>query len=103
MGLSEEQDPGPSTQNLVRDMSEHIFIGVAWPYANGSLHVGHLAGVYVPADIFARYCRSRGYDTLSICATDEHGAPVAVLAVHDATRGPTSSPRSSVVRKRSEP
>ena len=41
-------------------MSERIFIGVAWPYANGPLHLGHIAGAYLPADIFARYHRIKG-------------------------------------------
>ena len=41
-------------------MSEHIFLGVAWPYANGPLHLGHVAGCYLPADIFARYHRMAG-------------------------------------------
>ena len=46
------------------DLAENILVCLAWPYANGSLHVGHLAGVYVPADIFARYHRLRGNNVL---------------------------------------
>src|SRR5437879_336032 len=57
-----------------------ILVCTAWPYANGSLHVGHLAGVYVPADVFARYQRLRGYDVLMISGTDAHGTPVTVRA-----------------------
>jgi methionyl-tRNA synthetase len=57
-----------------------ILVCTAWPYANGSLHVGHLAGVYVPADVFARYKRLRGYDVLMISGTDAHGTPVTVRA-----------------------
>jgi methionyl-tRNA synthetase len=57
-----------------------LLVCTAWPYANGSLHVGHLAGVYVPADVFARYQRLRGYDVLMISGTDAHGTPVTVRA-----------------------
>jgi methionyl-tRNA synthetase len=57
-----------------------ILVCTAWPYANGSLHVGHLAGVYVPADVFARYQRLLGNDVLMISGTDAHGTPVTVRA-----------------------
>src|SRR5437870_1900425 len=68
-------------------MSERqpILVCTAWPYANGSLHVGHLAGVYVPADVFARYLRLRGYDVLMISGTDAHGTPVTVRADQEGT------------------
>ena len=56
-------------------MSERIFLGVAWPYANGPLHIGHLAGAYVPPDIFARYHRMRGNQVLMVSGSDEHGTP----------------------------
>lgn len=52
----------------------------ALPYANGSVHIGHLAGVYVPADIYVRYLRMRGKDVLFICGSDEHGVPITIKA-----------------------
>ena len=52
----------------------------ALPYANGPVHIGHLAGVYVPADIFVRYLRMRGEDALFICGSDEHGVPITIKA-----------------------
>ena len=52
----------------------------ALPYANGALHLGHLAGVYVPADIYARYLRLRGEDVLFVCGSDEHGAAITMKA-----------------------
>ncbi|HAV10914.1 MAG TPA: methionine--tRNA ligase [Dehalococcoidia bacterium] len=61
-------------------MSEHIFIGVAWPYANGSLHLGHIAGAYLPADIFARYHRLKGNHVLMVSGSDQHGAPITMRA-----------------------
>ena len=61
-------------------MPERIFIGVAWPYANGPLHLGHVAGVYLPADIFARYHRARGNRVLMVSGSDEHGTPVTIRA-----------------------
>ena len=52
----------------------------ALPYANGPIHIGHLAGVYVPADIYARYLRSKGEDVLFIGGSDEHGVPITIKA-----------------------
>ena len=48
----------------------------ALPYANGGIHLGHLAGAYIPADIYVRYRRLRGDDILFICGSDEHGVPI---------------------------
>src|SRR3712207_5060248 len=61
-------------------MAERILVCTAWPYVNGSLHVGHLAGVYVPADTFARFQRLRGNDVLMVSGSDEHGTPITVRA-----------------------
>ncbi len=55
-------------------------ITAALPYANGGVHIGHLAGVYVPADIYARYLRLKKQDVLYICGSDEHGVPVTIRA-----------------------
>ena len=52
----------------------------ALPYANGPVHIGHLAGVYIPSDIYVRYLRLRGRDVLSICGSDEHGVPITITA-----------------------
>ena len=52
----------------------------ALPYANGPLHLGHLAGAYLPADIYARYCRLKGRDVVYICGSDEHGVPIMLRA-----------------------
>jgi methionyl-tRNA synthetase len=61
-------------------VSERIFIGVAWPYANGPLHLGQIAGAYLPADIFARYHRLKGNDVLMVSGTDQHGTPITIRA-----------------------
>ncbi|MFC1901497.1 methionine--tRNA ligase [Chloroflexota bacterium] len=61
-------------------MSERIFIGVAWPYANGSLHLGQVAGAYLPADIFARYHRLKGNEVLMVSGSDQHGTPITIKA-----------------------
>ncbi len=66
-------------------MSEKIYIGVAWPYANGSLHLGHMAGCYLPADIFARYNRMIGKDDLMVSGSDEHGTPITITAENEKT------------------
>lgn len=59
---------------------ERILIGVAWPYANGPLHLGHLAGAYLPADIFARFNRLKGNEVLMVSGSDQHGTPITVRA-----------------------
>ena len=61
-------------------MTETIFIGVAWPYANGPLHLGHIAGAYLPADIFARYHRLKGNKVLMVSGSDQHGTPITLRA-----------------------
>jgi methionyl-tRNA synthetase len=61
-------------------MTETIHVSVAWPYANGDLHVGHLAGAYLPADIFARYHRLKGNRVLMVSGSDSHGTPIMVTA-----------------------
>src|SRR3569832_2441 len=61
-------------------MPDLILVAVAWPYANGPRHLGHVAGPGVPSDIFARYHRLRGNDVLMVSGTDEHGTPVMVTA-----------------------
>ncbi len=57
-----------------------IFIGVAWPYANGVVHLGHIMGAYLPADIFARYQRMKGNDVVMVSGSDEHGTPITITA-----------------------
>ncbi len=57
-----------------------ILVAVAWPYASGSRHLGHLAGAYLPSDIFARYQRARGNDVLMVSGSDVHGTPITVRA-----------------------
>ena len=61
-------------------MAKRILIGVAWPYASGPRHIGHVAGFGVPSDIFARYHRLRGNEVLMVSGTDEHGTPIMVAA-----------------------
>jgi methionyl-tRNA synthetase len=61
-------------------MPKYIHVSVAWPYANGDLHVGHLAGAYLPADIFARYHRLKGNHVLMVSGSDSHGTPISVEA-----------------------
>lgn len=55
-------------------------VTAALPYTNGPVHIGHLAGVYVPADVYVRYLRSRGRDVAFICGSDEHGVPITIKA-----------------------
>ncbi|MHB8059209.1 MAG: methionine--tRNA ligase [Gaiellaceae bacterium] len=60
--------------------AKKILVAVAWPYASGPRHIGHVAGFGVPSDIFARYHRLKGNDVLMVSGTDEHGTPVMVAA-----------------------
>ena len=66
--------------SLADQARERILVAVAWPYASGPRHIGHVAGFGVPSDIFARYHRLKGNDVLMVSGTDEHGTPVMVTA-----------------------
>ena len=59
---------------------KRTLITAALPYANGPVHIGHLAGVYIPSDIYARYLRLKGEEVLFVCGSDEHGVPVTIKA-----------------------
>jgi methionyl-tRNA synthetase len=72
---------------------KRYLITSALPYANGPLHLGHLAGVYVPSDIYTRYQRMRGKDIIHVCGSDEHGVPITLKA-----RGEGVSPQDIVDR-----
>lgn len=61
-------------------MPENILVCTAWPYANGDLHIGHLAGAYLPPDIFARYHRLKGNNVLMVSGSDSHGTPITLRA-----------------------
>ena len=62
------------------DSKKRYTLTAALPYTNGPIHIGHLAGVYVPADIFARYKRLQGHDVAFICGSDEHGVAISMKA-----------------------
>jgi len=66
-------------------MSKRYTITAALPYTNGPIHIGHLAGVYVPADIFARYQRLKNNDVAFICGSDEHGVAISIKAKKEGT------------------
>ena len=75
----------------------HILVAVAWPYASGPRHLGHLAGAYLPADIFARYHRLAGDRVLMVSGSDVHGTPITVRAEQEGV-----SPQEIVDRYHSE-
>jgi methionyl-tRNA synthetase len=58
----------------------HVLSAVAWPYANGPRHIGHVAGFGVPSDVFSRYMRMAGHEVLMVSGTDEHGTPILIAA-----------------------
>src|ERR1043166_5016922 len=64
-------------------MKRRFLVTAALPYSNGRLHVGHIAGAYLPADIFVRYRRSRGDDVAFICGSDDHGVSALIGAARD--------------------
>ena len=76
---------GPSDGRADGADRRHVLVAVAWPYANGSLHLGHLAGAYLPADIFARYHRIAGSRVLMVSGSDGHGTPITVRAEQEST------------------
>ena len=62
---------------------KRTLVTTALPYANGPVHIGHLAGVYVPADIYTRYLRLKGEDVVMIGGSDEHGVPITIKAKNE--------------------
>ena len=66
-------------------MSKRYIVTSALPYANGALHLGHLAGAYLPADIYVRYLRLLGKDVVWVCGSDEHGAAITIRAKKEGT------------------
>ena len=66
-------------------MSKTYTITAALPYTNGPIHIGHLSGVYIPSDIYARFLRIMGNDVLYICGSDEHGVPITIKAKKENT------------------
>jgi methionyl-tRNA synthetase len=62
---------------------KRILVTAALPYANGPVHIGHLAGAYLPSDIYVRYQRAQKRDVKFICGTDEHGVPIAIRAMKE--------------------
>jgi methionyl-tRNA synthetase len=77
--------------------SEHILTAVAWPYANGPRHIGHVAGFGVPSDVFSRYQRMAGNKVLMISGTDEHGTPIQVQADAEGVTARELADRNSLV------
>ncbi len=65
------------------DTPTPLLLGVAWPYANGEQHIGHIAGAYLPPDIFARYQRMAGREVLMVSGSDTHGTPITVRAENE--------------------
>ena len=73
--------------------TDHVLTAVAWPYANGPRHIGHVAGFGVPSDVFSRYQRMAGHRVLMVSGTDEHGTPILVQADQEGV-----TPRQAVDR-----
>jgi methionyl-tRNA synthetase len=91
--MSGHDGAGPDGDRAGSPARRHVLVAVAWPYANGSLHLGHLAGAYLPADIFARYHRIAGSRVLMVSGSDGHGTPITVRAEQEST-----TPREVVER-----
>jgi methionyl-tRNA synthetase len=70
---------------MTKKTFKRTLVTSALPYANGPLHLGHLAGVYVPSDIYVRYLRQQGRDVISVCGSDEHGVPITLKARNEGT------------------
>lgn len=80
---------------------KRVFIGVAWPYANGPLHLGHVAGSLLPPDIFSRYHRMKGNEVLMVSGSDEHGTPITVTADRERCHPSVIAERFHILHKES--
>ena len=72
-------------------MPKRFTITAALPYTNGPIHIGHLAGVYIPADIYSRYLRLKNKDVVFVCGSDEHGVAIALKAKKEGKKTFTST------------
>lgn len=77
-----------------------VFIGVAWPYANGTIHLGHMAGSLLPPDIFSRYNRLKGNEVLMVSGSDQHGTPITVTAEKEGTTAENVAERFHKINKK---
>jgi len=77
-----------------------VFIGVAWPYANGTIHLGHMAGSILPPDIFNRYNRMKGNEVLMVSGSDMHGTPITVTAEKEKTTPNAIAERFHAINKK---
>src|SRR5665647_3378195 len=84
MSESSHENNDSRSTHRIQAMSK-VLSAVAWPYANGPRHIGHVAGLGVPADGFSRYMRMAGHDVLMVSGTDEHGTPILVEADKEGT------------------
>jgi methionyl-tRNA synthetase len=75
-------------------------VAIAWPYANGPFHIGHLAGAYLPGDIFARFQRARGREVLMVSGSDMHGTPVLVAAEREGSTAETVARRNDAINRK---
>jgi methionyl-tRNA synthetase len=78
-----------------------IFVGIAWPYANGPFHLGHMAGAYLPGDVFARFHRLRGNEVLMVSGSDMHGTPTLVTAEKEGSTPEAVARRNDEINRRS--
>ena len=79
-------------------MPKRYTVTAALPYTNGPIHIGHLAGVYVPADIYTRYLRCQGKDILFICGSDEHGVAISLKAKKEGSRSKMMATSASATK-----
>ncbi len=93
MSTTDAADRGATPATEPGERPRRVLVAVAWPYANGLSHLGHIAGAYLPPDIFARYHRLAGHDVLMVSGTDAHGTPITVEAENEGI-----SPREVVDR-----
>jgi len=82
------------------DKMAKIFIGVAWPYANGTIHLGHMAGSILPPDIFSRYNRMKGNEVMMVSGSDQHGTPITVTAERENTSPEDIAERFHAINKK---
>ncbi|HEY0060425.1 MAG TPA: class I tRNA ligase family protein, partial [Flavisolibacter sp.] len=82
MSVQQEQETSPTTKS---SLPKRYLITSALPYANGQKHIGHLAGAYIPADIYVRYLRAQKRDVVFVCGSDEHGTAIPIQAKKEGT------------------
>jgi hypothetical protein len=96
---SRDSNKNSDSQKAPSGVWGRILVTAALPYANGPIHIGHMAGVYIPADIYVRYQRAKKTDIKFVCGSDEHGVPITIRALKEGVSPQQIVDKYAIIKK----